>query len=85
MEEIGKLASGLASAPTSWMLAIALISIAYLFRQLSAERKERLDMVIQQEAAHRETLMKVLPLTAQIVDAMKVVDRLTTIAMGKKD
>jgi hypothetical protein len=82
--DIGQLASGLATSPLSWMLAISLVVNAYLFKSLSTEKTDRLNMVITQESAHRETLTKILPLIEKLLAALNLVDKLSdTLTKGK--
>jgi len=87
METISQLASGLADKPTAWMLAIALVAVVYLFRELSKTKSEQLDMIMRQESAHRDTLMKIVPISEKLTDSVEVLERVTTslLARGEKE
>ncbi len=77
MELIGQLAAGLATSPLSWILALSLVVIGYLYRARENAQKEFLDMVMKQEGSHRETLMKVLPIAEKLGDSVESLERIT--------
>lgn len=85
MDSIGELAKGLAENPTAWMLAIALAAAAYLYRERSTAQKELLDMVIKQEGAHRETLMRIVPISEKLVESVEVLERVTDALMKRSE
>lgn len=84
MNEIAQLAKGLAENPTSWFLAIMTIVVGYLYRSRENSQKAFLDMVLSQEASHRDTLMKVLPIAEKLGDSVEALERITTTVLKEK-
>lgn len=77
METIQTLADGLKDHPTAWMLAIVLVALAFLYREKSAVQKELVDTVKLQEAAHRETLLKVVPISENLIESIEALEKIT--------
>ncbi len=78
---LAELAAGLASNPTAWLLALALMALAYMYRQRTIDQKDLLAMVIAQEAAHRETILKIVPIAEKLTSSVEVLERITTATM----
>lgn len=74
--DLEKVAAGLATSPTAWMLALALAALAYLYKQLADSHKDQIALIKEAEAARRDTFEKLLPLTQQLATAMTVVDKI---------
>ena len=85
MSEIGELAKGLAENPTAWMLAVSLAVAAYLYKERAAAQKDLLDMVIKQEQAHRDTLMRIVPISEKLVESVEVLERVTDALMKRSE
>jgi hypothetical protein len=72
---MSELALGLATNPLPWLLAAALTAIVFLFREVSAAKKELIDSVVKSEASHRETLMKVIPIAEKLADLTEILEK----------
>jgi len=83
MDALGQLASGLASAPLPWLLAAALLVIGYLYRERASTQKELLDTVMRQEASHRETLIRIIPISEKLVESVEILERVTNALMER--
>ena len=82
--DLGQLANGLASNPLAWFVAILLLAVAYLFKELRAADKAALERAMVQEAAHRETLMRVIPVAEKLTDSVALVERMTSALLSKE-
>lgn len=85
MEMLETIAKGLSDHPTAWLLAIALLALAYLYRERSAAQKELVDTVMKQEQAHRETLTKIVPISEKLVESVEVLERVTDALMKRSE
>ena len=75
--DLNSIAQGLAAHPTAWMLALAVLAIGYLYRELNQTKKEQIENIRAQEQAHRETLMKIVPVSEKLVESVEVLERIT--------
>ena len=75
--DLNAIAQGLADHPTAWMLALAVGAIGYLYRELNQTKKEQIESIRAQEQAHRETLMKIVPVSEKLVESVEVLERIT--------
>lgn len=82
------IANGLASNPLAWGLAIALVVIAYLYRQISEERRQygvdlaqaqaKLIETLREDAKEqRAILSQIVPLSTRLTEAIEIIERLT--------
>lgn len=85
MEILQTIATGLADHPTAWMLALALVAVAYLYRERSAAQKELVDTVMKQETSHRETLSRIVPISEKLVESVDVLERVTDALMKRSE
>ena len=72
MESFDSLVNSLANNPTSGLLAVCILAIAYMYREARA-----------QERAHLETAMQIAPLAAKLADAIGSLERITTELMRR--
>lgn len=77
MDLLQQIATGLVEHPTAWMLAITLVVTGYIYRERTLVQKELVDTVKAQEAAHRETLLKVIPIAEQLVESVEALEKIT--------
>lgn len=77
MEILTALAEGLAKNPAAWLLASSLVALAYLYKDRAALQKEFIDTVMKQEAAHRETLIRIAPLAEKLSDSIEALERIS--------
>ncbi len=75
------LVNALVAHPTACMLAIALISLGWLFKLRTAEQEKFLTTILGQEAAHRETLSKVIPVAEKLTESVVILERV----LSRKD
>lgn len=75
--DVGQIAAGLASSPLAWLSTLLLAAVVYLFREIRAADKEAMTRTIAQEAAHRATLEKVLPIAEKLTSAVEVLERIS--------
>lgn len=81
MEILSQIATGLQNSPLAWILGIALIVIGYLYKGREDDQRKTLEMLMAKEAAHRETLMQVLPIAEKLGDSVEALERITTALM----
>lgn len=74
MEFFEALVKNLSENPSPALLAIALLTIGYLYRETRAMEK-----------AHLDTAMQIAPLAAKLADAIGSLERITTELMRRKD
>lgn len=72
------LVTGLAANPLAWLCAASLTAVGYLFKELRAADRAALERAMAQEAAHRTTLEKILPVVEKLTGAVEILERLTT-------
>lgn len=77
MEILNDLATGLQHSPLSWILAIAIITIGYLYKSREEDQRKTMELLMQKEAAHRDTLMQVLPIAEKLGDSVEALERIT--------
>lgn len=70
------IAEGLVKNPLAWISALLITVVAYLFKELRAADKATLVRADAADAAHRETLMKVLPIAEKLTSAVEIMERL---------
>ena len=81
-------ATGLASNPLAWGLALSLGAIGYLFKQPSAEREARAKDLADSQAKlieqlrvdakdQREILSQILPLSTKLSEGLEILVRVT--------
>ena len=75
--DLAQVAQGLIDNPTAWLLALALAAIAYLYKDRSDDTKEFIKMITEQEAAHRETIFRIVPIAEKLTAAVEVLERVT--------
>ena len=83
MESLTAILQGVVEHPTALLLTLTLIALGYLYREREADQKEYLDMVLKQEAAHRDTLAKIIPIAEKLIDSVEVLERVTTATIGR--
>jgi hypothetical protein len=79
--DLSAIASGLASNPSAWLLTLALAALVYLYKARSDDQKVFLDRVLAQEAAHRETIMRIVPIAEKLTDSVEILERVTNAAL----
>lgn len=77
MEFLQTIATGLIEHPTAWMLAIVLVVTGFIYRERTVVQKELVDTVKAQEAAHRETLLKIIPISEKLVESVEALEKIT--------
>jgi hypothetical protein len=84
MDIMQALAEGLAKNPAAWLLASSLVALAYLYRDRASLQKEYIDTVMKQEAAHRETLLRIAPLAEKLAASIDALEKMSDIFMRTK-
>ena len=79
--DLAQIAQGLIDHPTAWLLALALAAIAYLYKARSDDTKEFFKSMQAQEAAHRETIFRIVPIAEKLTAAVEVLERVTNAAL----
>ena len=74
MDSFGEIVKALTESPSPAMLVLALLSLAYMYR----ENRER-------EKAHLETAMQIAPLASKLSDAIGALERITAKVLERKD
>ena len=74
--DAGQLAAGLATSPLAWIATLLMLAVAYLFKELRAADRAAMERTVAQEAAHRVTLEKILPIAEKLVSAVEIMERL---------
>ncbi len=85
MEILNDLATGLQHSPLAWILAVALVTIAFLYKGREDDQRKMLELLMAKEAAHRETLMQVLPIAEKLGDSVEALERITTALMRDRN
>lgn len=85
METLESLAKGLSENPTAWLLALALVAIGYLYRERATAQKELIELVMKQEAAHRDTLTRIVPISEKLIESVEVLERVTDALMKRSE
>ena len=69
------MANGFATNPLAWGLAIALVAVGFLFRELRIEQQKRIEA--EREGANRmiETLKEMIPLANKLTECVELLDR----------
>ena len=71
------IAEGLAKNPLAWGLAIALAAVAFLFRELSRERDQRILTMREDAKEHRELLKSIVPLSEKLAEGIEILEDVT--------
>lgn len=79
--DLAQIAAGLAANPSAWFLTLALAALVYMYRARGTDQKEFLETVMKQEAAHRETIMRIVPIAEKLTDSVEILERVTNAAL----
>jgi len=77
METLGEVAKGLAESPLSWMCALLVGAVAYLWKQVRESEKAHTDTLRAHASEQKEILTEVLPLAEKLADAVEALERVS--------
>lgn len=75
--DVGQIAQGLAANPLAWICALALMTVAYLFKELRAADRLQLERADAAKVAHLATLEKVIPIAEKLTSAVEILEKLS--------
>jgi hypothetical protein len=76
MDPASPIAAGLASHPLTYLCAMLILVVIYLYKSKEGLQATLLQSVKDSAAEHRATLEKVLPLTEKLTNTVEVAERL---------
>lgn len=83
---LSEIATGLASQPLAWCLALALGALVYLFKTLDSERKAHASELLDSQTKliesiradakeQREILSQIVPLSTRLTEGLEILER----------